>query len=47
MAGFSTEGIMPVMPYGMGNTGDGFGFGNGGGWIVFLIIAMMFGWGGN
>ncbi len=47
MAGFSTEGIMPVMPYGMGNQGDGFGFGNGGGWIVFLIIAMMFGWGGN
>lgn len=48
MAGFSTEGIMPVMPYGMGNnSGDGFGFGNGGGWIVFLIIAMMFGWGGN
>lgn len=46
--GFSTEGVMPVAPYGFGNgMGDGFGFGNGGGWIVFLIIAMMFGWGGN
>lgn len=46
--GFSTEGVMPVAPYGINNgVGDGFGFGNGGGWIVFLIIAMMFGWGGN
>ena len=46
--GFSTEGVMPVAPYGIGNgMGDGFGFGNGGGWIVFLIIVMMFGWGGN
>ncbi len=45
MAGFSTEGVMPVMPY--GNSNDGFGFGAGGGWIVFLIIAMMFGWGRN
>ena len=26
---------------------EGFGFGAGGGWIVFLIIAMMFGWGKN
>lgn len=45
MGGFNTEGVMPVMPY--GNSNDGFGFGAGGGWIVFLIIAMMFGWGGN
>lgn len=46
MSGFNTEGIMPVMPYGNVNN-DGFGFGAGGGWIVFLIIAMMFGWGRN
>lgn len=46
MAGFSTEGVMPMMPTGMAG-GDGFGFGAGGGWIVFLIIAMMFGWGRN
>lgn len=45
MSGFNTEGVMPVMPY--GNSNDGFGFGAGGGWIVFLIIAMMFGWGRN
>lgn len=46
MSGFNTEGVMPVMPYGNVNN-DGFGFGAGGGWIVFLIIAMMFGWGRN
>lgn len=37
---------MPMMPAGFSG-GDGFGFGAGSGWIVFLIIAMMFGWGGN
>ena len=46
MAGFSTEGVMPMAPYGGGGM-DGMGFGQGGGWIVFLIIAMMFGWGRN
>ena len=45
MAGFSTEGVMPVVPYGSGGM-DGFGSG-GGGWITFLIIAMLFGWGRN
>lgn len=44
MGGFNTEGVMPVMPYGGGM--DGFGSG-GGGWITFLIIAMLFGWGRN
>ena len=48
MSGFNTEGVMPVAPYAMGGSGgDGLGFGGGSGWIVFLIIAMMFGWGGN
>lgn len=36
---------MPVAPYAMG--GNGGMFGNQNEWIVFLIIAMMFGWGGN
>lgn len=45
MAGFNTEGVMPMIPGTASN--DGFGFGAGGGWIVFLIIAMMFGWGRN
>lgn len=41
------ETTMPVTPYsmGMGNCGGMFGGQNE--WIVFLIIAMMFGWGGN
>lgn len=47
MAGFSTEGVMPMAPYGTGGGMDGMGFGGGSGWIVFLIIAMMFGWGKN
>ena len=46
MAGFSTEGVMPMAPYG-GGAMDSMGFGGGSGWIVFLIIAMMFGWGRN
>lgn len=40
-----TSTTMPVMPYMMG--GNGGMFGNQNEWIVFLIIAMMFGWGGN
>ena len=45
MAGFSTEGVMPMIPGVSG--GNDMGFGGGSGWIVFLIIAMMFGWGRN
>ena len=41
------ETTMPVTPYAMPyGTGSGL-FGNQNEWIVFLIIAMMFGWGGN
>lgn len=48
--GLETNATMPVMPYGImpyGNGGDGIFGGNGNGWFAFLIIAMMFGWGGN
>lgn len=45
--GFDMNGIVPTLPINNNGNNDGFGFGAGGGWIVFLIIAMMFGWGGN
>jgi hypothetical protein len=45
--GLDMNGIVPTLPIGNTANNDGFGFGAGGGWIVFLIIAMMFGWGGN
>ena len=35
---------MPMAPAGYGNFG---GFGAGNDWFAFLIIAMLFGWGGN
>lgn len=45
MAGFSTEGVMPMVPYGLGSN-DGF-MGNGqGGWMFFLLILVLFGRGG-
>lgn len=45
MAGFSTEGVMPMMPYGCSGA-DGF-MGNGqGGWMFFLLILVLFGRGG-
>ena len=34
MAGFTTEGVMPVMPYGYGNDGM---FGGNGGWGMFIL----------
>lgn len=45
------ETTMPVTPYGAfpmmgGNCGGGM-FSGDNGWFAFLIIAMMFGWGGN
>lgn len=41
------ETTMPVTPYAMPYGNGGGMFGNQNEWIVFLIIAMMFGWGGN
>ena len=44
---FETTTTMPVTPYGMPFANNGGMFGGANEWIVFLIIAMMFGWGGN
>lgn len=41
-----TTTTMPVTPFMFGGNNGGM-FGNQNEWIVFLIIAMMFGWGGN
>ena len=38
---------MPVAPYASMPYSNGGMFGGQNEWIVFLIIAMMFGWGGN
>ena len=43
MAGFSTEGVMPVMPYGYGNDGM---FGGNGGWGMFILALLLLGRGG-
>lgn len=37
---------MPVLPV-TANSGAGGMFGNGGDWTVFLLFALIFGWGGN
>lgn len=43
MAGFSTEGVMPMMPYGYGNDGM---FGGNGGWGMFILVLLLLGGGG-
>lgn len=43
MAGFSTEGVMPMMPYGYGNDGM---FGGNGGWGMFILVLLLLGRGG-
>lgn len=38
---------MPVLPVTANSGGFGGMFGNGGDWTVFLLFALIFGWGGN
>lgn len=49
MIGNYGNGIVPTIPLATGNGGFGNGFGNGfaDGWWGIILIALLFGWGGN
>lgn len=44
MAGFSTEGVIPMMPYGFGGNNGMFGGNNG--WETFILVLLLLGRGG-